>query len=95
VLKSELVERISVQNPDLYRANVEKIIDAIFDTIITAMARGDRVELRGFGTFSPRLREARIARNPRTGALAPIGKKAFPYFKAGLEMRGRLNRREG
>jgi integration host factor subunit beta len=94
MLKSELVQRISDQNPNLYRAHVEKIVNAIFDTIVTAMARGDRVELRGFGTFSTRLREARIARNPRTGALSPIGKKAFPHFKAGLEMKERLNRRE-
>ena len=94
MLKSELVKSISVQYPHLYQAHVDKIIDTIFDTIITGMARGDRVELRGFGVFSTKVREARIGRNPRTGVEIQVTKKVVPSFKAGLDMRERLNRRE-
>jgi integration host factor subunit beta len=95
MLKSELVQSISVQYPHLYRAYVDKIIDTIFDTIITAMTRGDRVELRGFGVFSTKVREARIGRNPRTGVEIQVTKKVVSGFKAGLDMRERLNRGEG
>jgi integration host factor subunit beta len=94
MLKSELVQRISVQYPHLYRSHVDKILDTIFDTIITTMARSDRVELRGFGVFSTKIREARIGRNPRTGVEIQVTKKVVPSFKAGLDMRERLNRRE-
>ena len=68
MIKSELVQRISAQNPHLYQRDVEKIVNAILGEIIAAMARGDRVELRGFGAFSVKQRPARTGRNPRTGA---------------------------
>ena len=81
MLKSELVERISVQNPDLYRANVEKIIDAIFDTIITAMARGDRVELRGFrNVFTKTSRSPNCPQSADWRACSDW-KKGFPLFQ--------------
>jgi integration host factor subunit beta len=95
MLRSDLVQRISLQNPHLYQRDVDKIIDAIFDEVIAAMARGDRVELRGFGAFSAKLRKARTGRNPRTGIPIPVKSKVAPYFKAGKEMKERLNRREG
>ena len=92
MIKSELVERITAQNPHLYQRDIEKVVSAILDEMVEALRRGDRVELRGFGTFSVRLREARQGRNPRTGAAVAVGKKAVPFFKTGKEMRARLNR---
>jgi integration host factor subunit beta len=92
MLKSELIQRICSQNRHLYPRGVEKIVDAIFDEIVEALRRGDRVELRGFGTFSAKLRAARQGRNPRTGAAVAVAKKAFPLFKTAKEMRARLNR---
>jgi integration host factor subunit beta len=92
MLKSDLVWRISQQNPHLYLHDVEKIVDAIFDEITASLARGKRIELRGFGTFSVNVHEARTGRNPRTGALVPIPKRAHPHFKPGKEMKERLNR---
>jgi integration host factor subunit beta len=84
MIKSELVQRIAAQNPHLYQRDVENIV--------AALARGDRVELRGFGAFSVKFRPARIGRNPRTGAHVEVQKKAVPFFKTGKEMRERLNR---
>ena len=91
MLKSTLVQRISSQNPHLYQRDVEKVINAILDQIIVALARGDRVELRGFGTFSAKLRAARTGRNPRTGVVVLVAQKAMPSFKAAKEMQKRLN----
>jgi integration host factor subunit beta len=91
-MKSELVKRIASQNPHLFERDIEKIVNAILDEMIEALRRGDRVELRGFGMFSAKLREARQGRNPKTGAVVAVGKKAVPYFKTGKEMRQRLNR---
>jgi integration host factor subunit beta len=70
---------------------VEKIVNAIFDEITEALSRGDRVELRGFGAFSVKRRDARVGRNPRTGAQVAVDEKAVPFFKTGKEMRERLN----
>jgi integration host factor subunit beta len=94
MIKSDLVWRIRHQNPHLYLHDVEKIVDALFDEITASLARGKRIELRGFGTFSVKVHEARIGRNPRTGALVPVPKKARLHFKTGKEMRERLNRHE-
>ena len=91
MIKSELVQRISSQSPHLYQRNVEKIVNAVLDHIVQAMSRGDRVELRGFGAFSVRVRAARTGRNPRTGTVVPVSTKAVPFFKTGKEMRERLN----
>ncbi|MGQ0444023.1 MAG: integration host factor subunit beta [Beijerinckiaceae bacterium] len=91
MIKSELVQRIASRNPHLYLRDVEKIVNAILDEITSALSRGDRVELRGFGAFSVKHRDARIGRNPRTGAHVPVDEKAVPFFKTGKEMRERLN----
>ncbi|MGH6841242.1 MAG: integration host factor subunit beta [Methylocella sp.] len=91
MIKSELVQRIAARNPHLYLRDVEKIVNAILDEITSALSRGDRVELRGFGAFSVKHRDARIGRNPRTGAHVPVDEKAVPFFKTGKEMRERLN----
>src|ERR1700689_2039352 len=92
MIKSELVQRISEQNPHLYQRDVENIVNAILNEITAAMARGDRVELRGFGAFSVKERPARTGRNPRTGAHVSVDEKCVPFFKTGKEMRERLNR---
>jgi integration host factor subunit beta len=65
---------------------------AVLGEVVSAMARGDRVELRGFGAFSVKVRPTRTARNPRTGTIVPVQKKAFPFFRTGKEMRKRLNK---
>jgi integration host factor subunit beta len=93
MIKSELVQRIAESNPHLYQRDVENIVDAILDEITRALARGDRVELRGFGAFSVKERPARVGRNPRTGEQVKVTEKVVPYFKTGKEMRERLNRR--
>ncbi len=91
MIKSELVQRLAVKNPHLYQRDVERIVNAILDEITAALTRGDRVELRGFGAFSIKRREARLGRNPRTGAHVDVDQKAVPFFKTGKEMRERLN----
>jgi integration host factor subunit beta len=90
--KSELVQRLAEANPHLYQRDVEAIVTAIFDEIATALTRGDRVELRGFGAFSVKNRPARTGRNPRTGAHVSVAQKSVPFFKTGKEMRERLNK---
>jgi len=92
MIKSELVQKIAESNPHLYQRDVENIVDAILDEITSALSRGDRVELRGFGAFSTKARPARLGRNPRTGAQVKVAEKVVPYFKTGKEMRERLNR---
>jgi integration host factor subunit beta len=91
MIKSDLVLKIAEQNPHLYQRDVENIVNAILDTIADALARGDRVELRGFGAFSVKRRDARTARNPRTGETVLVSEKVIPVFKTGKEMRVRLN----
>ena len=93
MIKSELVQRISAQNPHLYQRDVENIVNAILGEVVAAMARGDRVELRGFGAFSVKKRDARQGRNPRTGAQVAVAPKAIPFFKTGKQLRERLNTR--
>jgi len=92
MLKSELIQRIAAQNPHLYQLDIEKVVNAIFDEIAEALRRGDRVELRGFGSFSAKLRGAHPGRNPRTGVAVAVARRALPYFRTGKEMRVRLNR---
>jgi integration host factor subunit beta len=91
IIRGLLVDRISVQNPHLYRQDAEKIVNTIFSVITAAMDRGDRVELRGFGVFSVKVREGRTGRNPRTGALVSVERKAVPFFRSGREMKSLLN----
>src|SRR5262249_41046467 len=89
MIKSELVQRIAAQNPHLYQRDVENIVNAILGEITSAMAKGDRVELRGFGAFSVKHRPARTGRNPRTGAHVAGDKKSVPFFKTGKGRRER------
>jgi integration host factor subunit beta len=89
--KSELILKIGQLNPHLYHRDVERIVTAIFDEITTALSRGDRVELRGFGAFSVKQRDARMGRNPRTGDAVAVARKVIPFFKTGKQLRERLN----
>jgi integration host factor subunit beta len=89
--KSELVQKLSEANPHLFQRDVELIVNAIFDEIAAALARGDRVELRGFGAFSVKRRDARVGRNPRTGDSVRVAEKHIPFFKTGKQLRDRLN----
>ena len=91
MIRSELVQKLCGDFPDLTQREVEGVVSAIFDSITDQVSRGGRVELRGFGAFSTRDRDARKGRNPRTGAAVDVAAKRVPYFKPGKEMRERLN----
>ncbi|MBM3565392.1 MAG: integration host factor subunit beta [Alphaproteobacteria bacterium] len=91
--KSELIARLAQTHPHLYQRDVERIVSTIFGEITNALARGDRVELRGFGAFSIKQRGARTGRNPRTGTAVKVAEKYIPYFKTGKELRDKLNGR--
>ncbi|MBR9652618.1 integration host factor subunit beta [Thalassovita aquimarina] len=91
MIRSELIQKIADENPHLFQRDVEKIVNTIFDEITGAMARGDRVELRGFGAFSVKQRDARVGRNPRTGEAVQVEEKHVPFFKTGKLLRDRLN----
>ncbi len=91
MIKSELVQKIADENPHLYQRDVERIVGTIFDEIVEAMADGKRVELRGFGAFSVKKRDARSGRNPRTGETVNVEEKFVPFFKTGKLLRDRLN----
>ena len=91
MIRSELLSELAEANPDLRVEEVEQVIDIFFDEITERLAEGGRVELRGFGAFSTRERQARQGRNPRTGEQVDVPAKRVPYFKPGKEMRERLN----
>jgi integration host factor subunit beta len=89
--KSELVQRLRVNNPHLYERDIETIVNIIFGQIAAALGRDDRVELRGFGSFSIKHRKARIGRNPRTGEVVQVSDKGHAYFRPGQALRDRVN----
>lgn len=89
--KSDLIKRLADANPHLTQRDIEKIVSTVFDEVTEALARRHRVELRGFGAFSVRERDARTGRNPRTGEEVKVPDKVVPYFKTGKELRERLN----
>ena len=92
MVKSELIAQLAERNPHLYQRDIERIVTTIFDEISAALARGQRVELRGFGAFSVKQRPARTARNPRTGASVQVAEKHIPFYKTGKELRESRNR---
>jgi integration host factor subunit beta len=91
MIKSELIQKIAEANPHLFQRDVERIVGTVFEEIIEAMAQGQRVELRGFGAFSVKKRDARQGRNPRTGDSVTVEEKYVPFFKTGKLLRDRLN----
>ena len=91
MIKSELVQVISANNPHLFQRDVENIVNSVFEEISNALSEGNRVELRGFGAFSVKNRPARAGRNPKTGEQVSVDEKWVPFFKTGKELRDRLN----
>ena len=91
MIRSELIQKIADENPNLFQRDVERIVNTIFEEITDALANGDRVELRGFGAFSVKTRDARVGRNPRTGEAVSVDEKKVPFFKTGKLLRDRLN----
>ena len=89
MIKSELIQKIATTNQHLYHRDIERIVNVVFNEIVEALARGDRVELRGFGAFTVKHRAPRTGRNPRTGA--SVAEKFVPFFKTGKDLRERLN----
>ena len=92
MIKSELIQKIASANPHLFHRDIERIVNVILDEIVDALARGDRVELRGFGAFTVKHRGPRLGRNPRTGETVPVAEKYVPFFKTGKDLREQLNR---
>jgi integration host factor subunit beta len=91
MIKSELVARLTARYPHLYHRDVERIVSTVLDEITKALAEGNRVELRGFGAFSVKVRPSRMGRNPRTGEPVAVEEKRAPFFRTGKELRDRLN----
>ena len=91
MIRSELLQKLAHDNPDLRAQEIEQVVDIFFEEIAQRLTEGGRVELRGFGAFSTREREARTGRNPRTGEAVDVPAKRVPYFKPGKEMRNALN----
>jgi integration host factor subunit beta len=91
MLKSELIQRVRAQNPHLHERQAEGLVNAILDEIRSAIARGDRVELRGFGVFSAKVRPAHVGRDPRTGGNVQVPRRVAPYFRTSREMLRLLN----
>lgn len=89
--KSDLILRLAEMYPHLLQKDVERIVGTVFDEISNALARGNRVELRGFGAFSIKHRDSRTGRNPRTGESVSVSEKRVPFFKTGKQLRDRLN----
>ncbi|MBD0866115.1 MAG: integration host factor subunit beta [Rhodobacteraceae bacterium] len=91
MIRSELIQRVADENPHLYQRDAERIVNTVFDEVTGAMARGDRVELRGFGAFFVKKRDSRTGRNPRTGETVEVEEKYVPFFRTGKLLRDRLN----
>ena len=90
--KSDLILKILESDPNLFKKDASKIVDVFFETISEAISRGERVELRGFGVFDVKVREARIARNPKNGEAVAVPQKKVPFFRMGKDMKERINK---
>jgi len=90
--KSNLIAKIVSLNPDVYQKDIVKIVDIFFGTLTKAIVKNDRIELRGFGTFDVKNREARIARNPKNGSIVAVPSKEVPFFRMGKGMKERINK---
>jgi integration host factor subunit beta len=89
--KSELVEKIATQTPQLSKRVAEAVVEQLFDSMVDALRQGERIEIRGFGSFEIRTRNAKVGRNPKTGDKVSIPQKRIPFFKAGKELRERVD----
>jgi len=91
MLRSELIDEMHKENQHLTRRDVERVVAVILESVIQTLETGSRVELRGFGAFSTRHREAREGRNPRTGGKVFVSEKHVPFFRAGKELKLRID----
>lgn len=91
MIKSELVQKLAAQSPHLYQRDLERIVNLVLDEIVGALKDGDRVELRGFGTFTAKSRTARVGRNPRTGSAVVVNAKQAPSFRPSKDFHKRMN----
>ena len=89
--KSELIERITDRHPELSSKDIELAVKTILDTMSQALSQGDRIEIRGFGSFSLHFRNPRLGRNPKTGESVELKGKYVPHFKPGKELREQVN----
>ena len=94
MLKSQLARLLADRNPHLYKQDADRLIDVVLDEITAALRDGGRVELRGFGSFSVRSRNARIGRNPRNGETVEVTAKCAPNFRCSKDLQRRLNKQE-
>jgi integration host factor subunit beta len=90
--KSDLIEMLTKRLPNMAGRDIEVIVNTIFDSMTDSLRRGDRIEIRGFGSFEVRCRKPRIGRNPKTGTSVEVGERKVPFFKVGKELRERVNR---
>ena len=90
--KSDLIIKIAKINPELYQKDANKIVNVFFDTLCKAITKNERVELRGFGVFDAKKRDARIARNPKNGNVVAVPAKSIPFFRMGKSMKDRINK---
>jgi integration host factor subunit beta len=93
MVRSELIERVAELHPHLRYTDVERVVETIFEEISDALARGARIEIRGFGSFAIRDREARTGRNPKTGVTVEVPRRSSPYFRIGKHLHARLNKK--
>jgi integration host factor subunit beta len=91
MVRSKLIRRLAAAHPSIDQRDIAEAVEFFFAEIVAGLARGDRVELRGFGTFTPKKRRARRARNPSTGAAVEVGERNYLVFHAGKQLRTRLN----
>jgi integration host factor subunit beta len=92
--KRQLIEKLSQSVKDLSFKDAELVVDTIFDSMAAALTRGERIEIRGFGSFEIRVRKPRQGRNPKTGAKVAVPEKKVPFFKVGKELKLRANKQE-
>ena len=91
--KSDLIERVAQQLPHISKKDTETVVNTIFDSMTESLKQGDRIEIRGFGSFQVKIREAREGRNPKTGDEVKIPAKRAPFFKVGKELKERIEER--
>jgi integration host factor beta subunit len=93
--KRDLIEEVNKKFPHLSRRDSEVILNSIFDSMIDAMGNGERIEIRGFGSFVVKHRRARQGRNPKSGAVVSVAAKRVPFFKVGKELKLRVDGKSG
>lgn len=89
--KSDLIEKVSEKLNSLSHRDVEVIVNQVFDSMVSSLANGDRIEIRGFGSFEVRTRKPRVGRNPKTGDTVKVGERRVPFFKVGKELKERVD----